>query len=110
MLKNDYFLLYYSMEEIIMNKKCIICDQENQEYYKENDLACKKCRTRISIFKDIRKKLEAIESFGGKCSICGYEKYYGALHFHHTNPSNKTTKRGQHISLFLEELKDCILI
>lgn len=30
-----------------------------------------------------RKKLDAVLSFGGKCSICGYDKCLNALEFHH---------------------------
>lgn len=30
-----------------------------------------------------RKKLKAIEAFGCKCQVCGYDKCIGALDFHH---------------------------
>lgn len=26
---------------------------------------------------------------GGKCCICGYDKYIGALEFHHLDPNQK---------------------
>lgn len=26
---------------------------------------------------------------GGACAICGYDRYVGALHFHHVDPSIK---------------------
>jgi 5-methylcytosine-specific restriction endonuclease McrA len=28
--------------------------------------------------------------FGGKCAVCGYKKYVGALDFHHINPTSKS--------------------
>ncbi|AKM82365.1 TPA: HNH endonuclease [Candidatus Berkelbacteria bacterium] len=34
-------------------------------------------------------KAMAIEYKGGKCSICGYNKYAGALDFHHIDESTK---------------------
>lgn len=37
----------------------------------------------------IRKKKQAVEYLGGKCIRCGYDKYYGALHFHHRDPTTK---------------------
>lgn len=37
----------------------------------------------------INRKIKAIEYKGGNCSVCGYDKYYGALEFHHTNPKEK---------------------
>ncbi len=38
-----------------------------------------------------RKKIKAlsIEYMGGKCQICGYQKYQGALELHHINKSEK---------------------
>lgn len=38
-----------------------------------------------------RKKLKAmaIEYKGGKCMLCGYNKYAGALDFHHIDEKNK---------------------
>ena len=41
------------------------------------------------ILQNPQKKKELIKSKGGKCSICGYDKYYGALEFHHLDPSKK---------------------
>lgn len=35
------------------------------------------------------KKLKLIEYKGGKCQICGYNKCYKALDFHHIDPSKK---------------------
>jgi 5-methylcytosine-specific restriction endonuclease McrA len=38
-----------------------------------------------------RKKIKvlAIEYKGGKCSVCGYKKYFGALEFHHCRDHDK---------------------
>lgn len=36
-----------------------------------------------------KRKLEAIMSIGGKCSICGYSNNISALEFHHINPDTK---------------------
>ena len=50
---------------------------------------CKKCHS-----KDIGRRLiwareKAIEYKGGKCELCGYDKYRGALEFHHKDPTQK---------------------
>jgi len=34
-------------------------------------------------------KRKAVEYKGGKCYICNYNKYVGALDFHHSNPDEK---------------------
>ncbi|PIR43834.1 hypothetical protein COV24_00720 [candidate division WWE3 bacterium CG10_big_fil_rev_8_21_14_0_10_32_10] len=43
-----------------------------------------------------RKKIKrmAVEYKGGKCEVCGYNKYIGALEFHHRDPSNKEFNLG----------------
>lgn len=35
------------------------------------------------------RKIMFINQLGGKCSICGYNKNYGSLTFHHLNPNEK---------------------
>lgn len=37
--------------------------------------------------RDSKQKL--VELFGGKCSVCGYDKSISALQFHHKNPKEK---------------------
>ena len=34
-------------------------------------------------------KVKAVEYKGGKCERCGYDKYVGALQFHHLDPAEK---------------------
>lgn len=62
----------------------------------------------------ISKKKRAIEYKGGKCVKCGYKKYYGALEFHHADPSKKEFQIGTNLSKAWEKLKKeldkCILI
>ena len=52
---------------------------------------------------------------GGKCSICGYDKNFAALDFHHTNPNNKDLSvssilKGRHKDKVRQEAKKCILV
>ena len=37
----------------------------------------------------LNKKIKAIKLAGGKCQKCGYDKCFGALDFHHTDPFSK---------------------
>lgn len=58
-------------------------------------------------------KFLAIEYKGGKCQICGYNKYVGALDFHHL--ANKTFSIGdkgytRSWARVKEELDKCILV
>jgi len=60
-------------------------------------------------------KLLAVQLGGGKCQICGYNKYSGALDFHHLNASTKKfdlsvrdlTKSWKIIT---KEIKKCVLV
>src|SRR5438128_92302 len=40
----------------------------------------------------LTRKIEIIQAFGGKCSVCGYSKNLAALAFHHTDPAKKNFK------------------
>ncbi len=64
-----------------------------------------------------RKKLKemAIEYKGGKCAICGYDKYAGSLSLHHLDPKLKDfglSVRGltRSWSKIQVELDKCILL
>ena len=52
--------------------------------------------------------------FGGKCSICGYDKCLDALDFHHTDPTTKLFSlrqfRGRAYATQLAEAEKCELI
>lgn len=79
---------------IHMNK-CSTCQTEltEENAYRKNtrrlQSMCKKCFNEYTSQRWIRRKKEAIEFKGGKCQSCGYDKYYGALEFHHRDPTKK---------------------
>ena len=62
----------------------------------------------------INRKIKAIEYKGGKCSSCGYSKYYGALEFHHINPDEKdydwNKLRLKSWDKIINELDKCVLL
>ena len=64
----------------------------------------------------VSRKIELIKMMGGKCCLCGYDKNYAALDFHHINPSEKSFQLdGRHLSncsmkTIIEESKKCILL
>jgi hypothetical protein len=60
-----------------------------------------------------RRKKWAVEAFGGKCGICGYNKCVEALEFHHLDPSQKEftlTASVANRQVFVEELKKCVCL
>lgn len=77
-------------------KICPQCKEEKElisGFYitKEKEIHgwCKSCNNRITYEKQLARKVECVKYKGGKCIVCGYNKYVGALHFHHLDPSKK---------------------
>jgi hypothetical protein len=60
-------------------------------------------------------KLRIIESMGGKCVCCGYNKYHGALDLHHAG-NNKEFRLGEIMAhpiaweKIVIELRKCVLV
>ena len=60
-------------------------------------------------------KVKAVNYKGGKCSICGSNKYLGALEFHHLNPEAKDFSISQKAHTrswekVKEEINKCTLV
>ena len=101
-------------------KVCSICKQKKpySEFYL-NKLTkdtygsqCKKCDTAEKKRLRREKKKRLVEYFGGKCTICGYNKYFGALDFHHFNQDKEFRISRGNLSFvrMLKEAKKCKLI
>ncbi len=82
---------------------------EKKSYYK-----CKKCTVDAVQKRRNKVKLMSIEYKGGKCEKCGYNKYVGALEFHHIsgNKDFGISAKGYTRSwkIVKEELEKCILV
>jgi transposase len=57
---------------------------EGRGYYR-----CKRCRMDRVSARRRKMKLILVAEAGGRCTICGYSRCIGALHFHHVDPSSK---------------------
>ena len=60
-------------------------------------------------------RLLLVAEAGGACAICGYDRYIGALHFHHLDPATKEfgiSRRGftRSIQKMREEAAKCVLL
>jgi 5-methylcytosine-specific restriction endonuclease McrA len=83
---------------------------EGRGYYR-----CKRCRAdRVS---EHRRKLKAllVAEAGGRCVVCGYDRYVGALEFHHLDPAQKRltlSRNGVTLSLdaVRAEAAKCVLV
>jgi transposase-like protein len=50
---------------------------------------CRRCRIAAVSARRRRVKQILVAEAGGACALCGYDRYPGALHFHHLDPASK---------------------
>lgn len=87
------------------------CKKCAKKYQREYNRKNRKKVTDASRNKRRRIKSILVEENGGKCIICGYNRYPGALEFHHRDPNEKdlhVSSTGIHKAR--EEAKKCILV
>jgi hypothetical protein len=75
---------------------------------------CKTCWNKRT-YQAARDKLNTlISERGGKCECCGYDKYVGALQWHHLDPTQKefsiSARRGSPIEELRAEVEKCKLL
>lgn len=95
-----------------------ICEKHGESKHFERydgGLRCGKCASSWVTNHRKNKKKKLVEIFGGKCKICGYNKYVGALDFHHLKSSTKSftlSVKGLCYSwdTILKEAGKCILL
>lgn len=78
-------------------------------------LRCGRCRAQAVVRRRRRVKEILLQEHGGCCVLCGYERYAGALQFHHVEPARKSFSLARSgITRSLErsraEASKCILV
>lgn len=91
------------------------CTNEARSEYKQLSFCSKNCNNKYGIDRlRTRRKQEAVDYLGGKCSKCGYSKCLDALCFHHLDPNKKSFEITRGITLrwdrIKEEINKCILL
>lgn len=76
---------------------------------------CKACRSEAVTRRRRRVKEILVAEAGGRCRLCGYDRYLGALHFHHRDPGEKAfavAHRGvtRAIADVRAEVAKCVLL
>ena len=98
-----------------MTKVCKLHGQTKHFPRPDGAFRCGKCASSWVIKNRRNKKAKLVEQFGGKCIVCGYKKYAGALDFHHTNPKAKEfalSVKGLSYSWdsLVKEAEKCVLV
>ena len=94
---------------------CSYCGKTGKEnFYPHHTTICKSCRAKYTKDQSILKAKYAREKLGGKCAICGFDKYQCALDIHHLDQSKKDKDFASHVHWSFEridsELENCILL
>ena len=88
--------------------------EEIKKRSKEYNIKHKEESKKYSKEYNSKKKQEAVQYKGGKCQLCGYDKYSGALEFHHIDPTQKDFAIGKNHSASFASLKPeldkCVLL
>lgn len=75
---------------------------------------CRKCNVEHVTAWRLRTKQRLVDLKGGKCERCGYDKYNGALEFHHHDPGQKEFSLNQGNTRawgrLVEEVEKCSLL
>ena len=76
---------------------------------------CARCRTAAVSARRRRVKAALVREAGGRCLVCGYDRYVGALQFHHLDPDRKGFALSvggltRSIDRARGEMKKCVLL
>lgn len=74
---------------------------------------CVRCRTEAVRRRRKRVKEILVHEAGGRCSLCGYDRYIGALAFHHRHPAAKRSsinRLGTSLGRARVEAQKCVLL
>jgi transposase len=76
---------------------------------------CTRCRAENVAESRRRTKRRLVKEAGGGCALCGYDRYTGALHFHHVDPATKSFALSRHgstrsIEQLRREAVKCVLL
>jgi hypothetical protein len=76
---------------------------------------CRACRVSDVVERRRRVKRALVQEAGGRCQLCGYDRYQGALAFHHLDPRTKTRTianggAGVGIETLRAEAARCVLL
>jgi predicted HNH restriction endonuclease len=96
-------------------KTCKKCGEQKDisDFYGKRAY-CKTCYNDYSKNKYVEYKRKVVIMMGGKCQVCGYDKYAGSLELHHIDPATKDPNfdmfHNRVPETFIDEMKKCVLV
>lgn len=96
------------------NHHCTDCGVTTEKsFYGKMKNRCKQCHNKRGYESQKKKIMEYAASRGQiACSVCGYDRTFAALEWHHRNPEEKdpTWNRGWNMQRLKDELDKCDLV
>ena len=92
---------------------CETCGEtDSNKFWPKMKTMCRPCHGKDIGRRLIESREAAIAYKGGKCENCGYDKYRGALEFHHKDPTQKDPKglRKTNLKALFAEVDKCMLL
>lgn len=94
---------------------CVVCGEKNPDnFYSKRRSYCKTCDNKRVAQLQREKKAKARKYLGGKCKMCGFDKYECSLDIHHLDPKNKDpnfrSMAGWAWERIKQEIRGCILV
>ena len=76
---------------------------------------CGRCNAESVSERRRQVKAMLVAESGGACCLCGFDRYAGALQFHHVDPSTKRFQLGgrgltRSLKILRQEAKKCVLL
>ena len=98
--------------KVLSGRQSKYCSRQCKNIYLNHSLQSYKAQQ----VRGRKRKLELIRLHGNKCGVCGYDKNYAALEFHHEVPADKSFQldlrslSNRSWEVILEEAKKCLLL
>jgi DNA-binding CsgD family transcriptional regulator len=95
-----------------------ICERHGETRFvirSDGPSRCERCRVEAVSKRRRHVKALLVAEAGGRCALCGYDRYVGALEFHHVDPSQKSFGLGRagvarSLDRAREEARKCVLL
>lgn len=95
-------------------RRCGCGETDPSKFYGHKKSICGKCHNEYTTRMGNEKREKAIRIKGGRCSGCGYNRYFGSLDFHHLDPKQKDSKfrnlKGWSWKKIEQEIAKCVLL
>lgn len=100
--------------DFLLPKQCPCGESDSSKFYGHKRSICGKCHNQYTLKKGKENTEYVVKKLGGKCKICGFDRFNSGLDIHHLDPTKKDPKfknhRGWKKEKLDKEIEQCILL